>query len=215
MKTQTYGISTALLSHEQNKIRNRMMSIRRSIKIQRCAIADYRNKRLNGDENMDAPQYSLPADGKITWIKGRAEENYIYGVWNSNSHDYEYECRYDEGPGDKKWMEECDRNYLGRLEREGILRQKEPQVYARYVWRKVAVLIVFLRATAGGALKYSILPLITHIVNLSKDHRIDENAEKSMISIIGLLGKPKVQNKESVTQAEEPKQHSQAKNVKI
>ena len=52
----------------------------------------------------------------------------MYGVQNAAGY-YEYEVRYDQGPGDKAWMEATDKNYLERIEREGNLKKLEPAVY--------------------------------------------------------------------------------------
>ena len=95
----------------------------------RAGRADYKFKRENGTD-ADNPDWKFPEDGKITWIKGRVKGEYVYGVKNKDG-EYEYEVRYDEGTGDRKWMEEKDRRYLARLEKEGKLEQKEPEEYKR------------------------------------------------------------------------------------
>lgn len=79
------------------------------------APADYKEKRLNGDEKQDGPGWKLPFDGTGRWTKGEENSNgFVHGVKESDGI-YQYEYRYDAGNGDKKWMEECDRNYLARL----------------------------------------------------------------------------------------------------
>ena len=51
----------------------------------------------------------------------------MHGVKNGNN--YEYELLYDQGPGDKAWMEKKDKNYLSRIERESNLKQLEPAIW--------------------------------------------------------------------------------------
>jgi serine/threonine protein kinase len=65
------------------------------------AVASYRARRQNGGQT-DSPQPPLPEDGKFRWHN---EDGYS-------------QLRYTEGPGDREWMEQCDRNYLARLDRE-------------------------------------------------------------------------------------------------
>jgi len=77
------------------------------------AIADYLDKRGNGT-NADYPPRLFPMDGNYSWTDPNADESTV---------------RYDEGPEDKKWMEERDRNYIARLEREGRLQAQEPDVW--------------------------------------------------------------------------------------
>ena len=64
--------------------------------------AQYVAARENGFP-CDNPPCVFPTDGKYTWIKGRTKGKWIYGVKNKKGK-YEYELRYDEGPGDNKWM---------------------------------------------------------------------------------------------------------------
>lgn len=52
----------------------------------------------------------MPLDGKGRWENPNAETSRF---------------RYDEGPKDREWMEECDRNYIARLERNGCANQTE------------------------------------------------------------------------------------------
>jgi SH3 domain len=66
------------------------------------AVAAYRASRQNGVKT-DSPARPLPLDGSCTWHE-RA--------------DGKYQVKYTEGPGDREWMEQCDRNYLARLDRE-------------------------------------------------------------------------------------------------
>jgi hypothetical protein len=93
----------------------------------RLAQENFKEKRVNGGES-DNPSQKMPEDGKYTWVKGRVEGDYVYGVKRADGN-YDYEVRYDQGPGDKAWMEEKDKNYLERIEREGNLKKLEPAVY--------------------------------------------------------------------------------------
>ena len=86
--------------------------------------------RLNGGTAADVAEAEeeIPRDGKSTWIKGRVEGDYIYGVKEADGR-YHYEVRYDAGPGDLAVMEKFDIEYLSRLLREGTLRENEPDVW--------------------------------------------------------------------------------------
>ena len=64
------------------------------------ATKNYRSNRENGSD-VDNPKHLLPLDGSFRWVNPD-EEN-------------DAQLRYDEGSGDKAWMEEKDRNYLARL----------------------------------------------------------------------------------------------------
>ncbi|MFA6409367.1 MAG: protein kinase [Gammaproteobacteria bacterium] len=77
------------------------------------AIADFMNKRANGT-NADNPSRFLPYDGSYSWLD---PDELMYS-----------RVGYDPGPKDIKWMEERDRNYVFRLEREGRLDQVEPNL---------------------------------------------------------------------------------------
>lgn len=87
-----------------------------------CSVAqkNFRENRENG-EPRDNPDRDLPLDGKAQWVKCQNETDLPregdvkYGEQGTGY----YRPRYDEGPGDKAWMEEKDRNYLARLLREG------------------------------------------------------------------------------------------------
>lgn len=91
------------------------------------AYLAFEEKRKNGNKH-DNPLRKKPKDGNYTWIKGEMKNNNVYGIKNAKG-SYEYEIRYDPGPGDKKWMEEKDKNYLARIEREGKLKTLEPAVW--------------------------------------------------------------------------------------
>jgi len=89
-----------------------------------CLHSDYKEKRFNGSDRSSSP----PFDGTITWINGRLVGDKVYGVKNAEG-EYEYECRYDEGPKDREWMEANDKKYLKQLLDEGKLKEAEPDVW--------------------------------------------------------------------------------------
>jgi serine/threonine protein kinase len=66
------------------------------------AVAAYRTARGNGT-TADHPVGPFPADGLYTW--------------GQRTDDGKYPIKYTEGPGDRAWMEQRDRNYLARLRR--------------------------------------------------------------------------------------------------
>ena len=68
------------------------------------AVVDYRTHRENGAVS-DSPHYpadTFPRDGRFTFVE------------EATTHGRDYALRYDEGPGDRAWMEERDRNYIVR-----------------------------------------------------------------------------------------------------
>jgi hypothetical protein len=67
----------------------------------REAVLSYRRSRENGVPS-DQPSSNFPEDGTLTWHERT---------------DGKYQVKYTEGPGDREWMAQCDRNYLARLER--------------------------------------------------------------------------------------------------
>jgi hypothetical protein len=116
MKTQSYGRYFEVGSRYSHGS---------SVGMRRGAFCAYLEKRLNGNE-ADNPLQKMPEDGQYTWIKGRVERHLVYGVRNGG---YEYDVRYAQSPGDKAWMEEKDKNYLERIEREGKLKELECAVW--------------------------------------------------------------------------------------
>jgi predicted Ser/Thr protein kinase len=88
----------------------------------------YKKNRYNFLSQKDFEKNDPPFDGKITWIKGEVRGDYVYGVKNAKG-EYEYECRYDEGPKDREWMEAKDKEYLKHLLNTGKLRETEPDVW--------------------------------------------------------------------------------------
>ena len=70
------------------------------------------------------PNYEYPRD--FVWTKGELRaDGYVYGVRRPDG-DYDYELRYNPAPDVILWVEEMDRNYILRLEREGKLLATEP-----------------------------------------------------------------------------------------
>ncbi len=108
--------------------------------MQRAAVARFirpgRNNGTDADNLAGGVKGSIPEDGKYTWIKGAVKDDRVYGVKIKQGFmkfaKYEYEVRYDAGPGDLAWFEEKDRNYLTRILKEGELRKQEPAVW--YYW---------------------------------------------------------------------------------
>ena len=111
-------VSTRALSHYTSyPPRHRLRPTRR-------AAATFKENRMNGDV-CDSPKTTFPCDGRGVWVKGEEADGCVYGIKESDGK-YHYECRYDEGPGDKLWMEEMDWNYIQRISREGRLLELEP-----------------------------------------------------------------------------------------
>ena len=93
------------------------------------ACRDYKLGRFNSPtSDITIEGYLIPGDGKISWIKGEGSGKWIYMVKNAEGQ-YEYECRYDEGPGDRAFMEKQDRAYLSELLKRGKLKEVEPEVW--------------------------------------------------------------------------------------
>jgi len=90
------------------------------------AVEAFKQNRMNGNET-DNPARKMPEDGQYTWVKGIVKEECVYGVKNGDY--YKYEICYDQGPRDKAWMEEKDKNYLQRIEHEGELKKLESAIY--------------------------------------------------------------------------------------
>ena len=132
MKTQTFGIYTCETAWHLYTIFPGLASV----VSEPASVADYRAKRENGTDS-DNPDTKFPQDGKITWIKGTVKDDgYVYGVKENDGY-YHYEVRYDEGEGDKKWMEEKDKRYLARLEKEGKFEKEEPEEFEKKRNRKL------------------------------------------------------------------------------
>lgn len=74
-------------------------------------LVGYLHDRANGGDE-DSPKRPMLLDGAVTWDKPEAINSKI--------------C-YTEGPGDKTWMEERDRNYLARLFLAGANSEQEKQ----------------------------------------------------------------------------------------
>jgi SH3 domain len=109
MKTATFGLSTYDCAGISYLVlfAGRRLSKRRTLD----ARVSYARARLNGGV-CDMPSKTIPADGVYSWGK--------------DGHDT-FRVKYTEGPGDREWMEQCDRNYLARLgaEKQSAARKQE------------------------------------------------------------------------------------------
>ena len=111
MKRRTYGISRDSRTrgwlehvdehHEQAELGGVNDGIDAN---QETALGNYVTQRSNGSYK-DNPTYPFPVDGKWSWVKSDKEPGH-------------YHLRYDEGSGDKVWMQSRDDNYLKRLNLE-------------------------------------------------------------------------------------------------
>jgi len=101
MKTQTFGWSDSVRSWFT-------FEVGLNIYARTCARANYEVSRRNGDDS-DNPSREFPGDG-----------SYSNWIWHHKDDDGTqwYRIKYTEGPGDRAWMEEKDRNYLARLKPE-------------------------------------------------------------------------------------------------
>lgn len=99
MKTQSFGWSPSTWCFHLRA------SGRRS-GLAPIARQNYIERRSNGDRSDDSPRSLFPADGTYSdWIEAPLP---------GDRKGY-YRIRYDEGPKDRKWMQEMDRNYIFRL----------------------------------------------------------------------------------------------------
>lgn len=133
MKTQTYGIGNAIhYGRLYVALRRYPSSDQRYDVLGASAIDNYVGARRNGNEE-DSPAREMPRDGKYSWVTGECKPGYM-------------RCRYDEGPGDRAWMQERDRNYVARLKREQQARyapkphnaptpERQRQVHTRHRWQ--------------------------------------------------------------------------------
>jgi hypothetical protein len=83
----------------------------------KSAFSDYLDNRANGCE-ADSPSANPPNDG-----------NHYHEYDSCIGCFYWSFVQYKQGSGDKTWMEERDKNYLERIEREGKLKELEPEIY--------------------------------------------------------------------------------------
>lgn len=117
------------------------------------AVDDYKEHRMNGIDE-DSPQRPFPQDGSFIWeptdqrpfprdgrFTRESMDQRLFPrggrfVWESMDYsmDYNdpekevfvyYNLQYQEGPGDRAWMEERDRNYIRRLAKEKQLLEVE------------------------------------------------------------------------------------------
>jgi hypothetical protein len=80
--------------------------------MQRAAKSIYKSGRQNGIA-LDCPMWQEKGDGACSYERLDIDHKII---------------KYTEGPRDRAWMEECDRNYIFRLENEGRLSTVEPKL---------------------------------------------------------------------------------------
>jgi len=109
MKTQTYGLSLPVpviwpSTHPAG---------RAVFDARVAAREDYKEKRSNGNE-YDSPKRAMPEDGRFSRTEENCKPRY-------------FRARYDQGPSDRAWMEERDRNYLERIKKEDSDRQQEEE----------------------------------------------------------------------------------------
>ena len=120
MKTQAYGLSNQFELQPSTATGNQWAQAsplvggarERQDAAPESALGNYIANRGNGVKS-DSPSRDLPVDGTWSWQK--SETNYFYHL------------HYDEGPGDRAWMEERDRNYLARLEHEKQAKEQAEQ----------------------------------------------------------------------------------------
>lgn len=108
MKTQSYGTGIGM---GQPELGSPFLQFSERSRY-RPPFEKYKANRTNGTD-ADSPAWPLPEDGKYSWVTPNKKFSNI---------------RYDEGPGDRAWMEERDSNYVFRLEREGRLDKVEPNL---------------------------------------------------------------------------------------
>lgn len=123
MKTQSFGWSgTSHWTSFPGRIPPRL-----------AAREDYKAKRLNARNlALDSPDRTFPFDGTYSdWIEAPLP---------GDPKGYR-RIRYDEGPKDREWMQEADRNTLSRLARTGqwdkFDRLKSPRKTGLFGWSKV------------------------------------------------------------------------------
>lgn len=100
LKNQTWGIALNVTS----VVHSTWQPNTHSFLTRSEPFDDYKEKRQNGEER-DSPACGFPKDGRYEWETPEANWSRI---------------KYIEGSGDRKWMEERDRNYLARLEKEAL-----------------------------------------------------------------------------------------------
>jgi predicted acylesterase/phospholipase RssA len=98
---------------------------------EKSACSALRANRDNGDDK-DELASEFPFDGEFVWIKGKKENQYVYGDEKDAEGFYHYQVQYVAGPKDLKWFEEKDKNYLYRIFEEGKLKELEPGVWYLY-----------------------------------------------------------------------------------
>lgn len=105
--------------------------------MERKALLDYKERRENGDKGDSLGCF--PQDGEFAWIEGTAKEDgCVYGKkrlanksWKGFEYKYCYKVQYNSGDKDRAWMEEKDKRYLIRLDKEGTMETLEPEEFKK------------------------------------------------------------------------------------
>jgi serine/threonine protein kinase len=120
MKSATFGFGGTCVSKSQAEMLKGAADYYAGAPLSRRA---YRVSRQNG-VTTDAPDRAFPNDGTYSW---------------HSRTDGQYQVKYTEGPGDREWMEQCDRNYLARLDREkkSAARKQERETQLREAQEKL------------------------------------------------------------------------------
>jgi serine/threonine protein kinase/TPR repeat protein len=114
MKSATFGVTLSFLTLSKKGVKRYLDTSdlsRSSVSRRTHALAAYRTARTNGAPG-DHPAHDFPGDGTYSLHKHT---------------DGFYHPRYSEGPGDREWMKQCDRNYLARryAEKQAMARKQE------------------------------------------------------------------------------------------
>jgi hypothetical protein len=113
MKSQTYGVGRfSLPKHLYFQWQPQSLLF---LSQGNGATWTYRDERENGQEE-DAPERPFPEYGVATWL--RETDLAAVDLYGKTPRENYWRVKYTEGPRDKAWMEEKDRNYLSRLGRE-------------------------------------------------------------------------------------------------
>jgi hypothetical protein len=119
------------------------------------AVMAYKDARQNGTK-MDVPAWPFEKDGRYTWA-------------GNDRYAKEKQVEYIEGIRDQAWMEQRDRNYVFRLEREGCLDERErnlkaeaPKLYREIqLYRKART-----ESTPPGRIKKLLEPIETNTITI-------------------------------------------------
>jgi TPR repeat protein len=111
MKPATFGLSTCRFTFNPHLAMFPLSFDTDAVCAMYCreALLSYRRSRENGDLS-DQPNHDFPADGTLSWHEHT---------------DGKFDVKYTEGPCDREWMEQSDRNYLARLDAEKAATRKQ------------------------------------------------------------------------------------------